>query len=96
MTINATQYNGAENTSLNAEVHLMSSARRNNVNGTVTDPICKMEVDLATTRYSSLYKGRTYYFCAPGCKAIFDQNPAKYVRRIDHNAGHSHGCCGGQ
>lgn len=28
----------------------------------------------------SVYKGKTYYFCCPGCKTNFDKNPAKYVR----------------
>ncbi|MDP2952677.1 MAG: YHS domain-containing protein, partial [Chloroflexota bacterium] len=22
---------------------------------------------------------KTYYFCAPGCKRAFEQNPAKYL-----------------
>ena len=25
------------------------------------------------------YKGKTYYFCCPGCVDEFKQNPAKYV-----------------
>ena len=28
----------------------------------------------------SQYKGRTYYFCAPGCKKKFDADPEKYLR----------------
>lgn len=44
-----------------------------------TDPICKMEVDEATARFTSEYKGKTYYFCAPGCKAKFDADPEHYV-----------------
>ncbi|MFX1562517.1 MAG: YHS domain-containing protein [Promethearchaeota archaeon] len=43
------------------------------------DPICKMEVDEKTAKFMSEYKGKTYYFCAPGCKAAFDENPEKYV-----------------
>ncbi len=27
----------------------------------------------------SEYKGRTYYFCCPGCKPMFDADPEKYV-----------------
>lgn len=27
----------------------------------------------------SVYKGKTYYFCCPGCKPMFDKNPEKYV-----------------
>ena len=29
---------------------------------------------------SSTYKGKTYYFCCPACKPMFDKNPAKYIR----------------
>ena len=29
---------------------------------------------------SSVYKGKTYYFCCGGCKPAFDKNPAKYVK----------------
>jgi YHS domain-containing protein len=28
---------------------------------------------------SSVYKGKTYYFCCPMCKPMFDKDPAKYV-----------------
>jgi len=43
------------------------------------DPICKMEVDEETAQFKSDYRGKTYYFCAPGCKRAFDENPEKYV-----------------
>ena len=43
------------------------------------DPVCKMEVDIGTAAYVSQYEGKTYYFCAPGCKTAFDANPAAYV-----------------
>ncbi len=43
------------------------------------DPICKMDVDEETASLKSGYKGKTYYFCAPGCKKMFDENPEKYV-----------------
>jgi len=29
---------------------------------------------------SSVYKGKTYYFCCSACKPMFDANPAKYVK----------------
>jgi len=43
------------------------------------DPICKMKVDEKKAAATSEYKGKKYYFCAPGCKRAFDQNPEKYV-----------------
>lgn len=43
------------------------------------DPICKMAVDEKTAKLVSEYKGKKYYFCAPGCKKAFDENPEKYL-----------------
>jgi YHS domain-containing protein len=43
------------------------------------DPICKMKVDESKCKIISEYKGKKYYFCAPGCKKAFDQNPEKYL-----------------
>jgi len=43
------------------------------------DPICKMTVDEKTAKLKSEYKGKTYYFCAPGCKKDFEDNPGKYL-----------------
>jgi YHS domain-containing protein len=47
------------------------------------DPICKMTVDEKTAKYTSEYNGKTYYFCAPGCKKKFDENPGQYVEESD-------------
>jgi YHS domain-containing protein len=44
------------------------------------DPICGMVVDEKTTKLTSTYAGKTYYFCSPGCKKTFDRDPAKYGR----------------
>jgi P-type Cu+ transporter len=43
------------------------------------DPVCGMMVDPQTAAGKSEYQGKTYYFCAPGCKSDFDKEPAKYV-----------------
>ena len=43
------------------------------------DPICKMVVDEDTAQFKTEYEGTTYYFCAPGCKKAFDENPEKYI-----------------
>ena len=47
--------------------------------GTSIDPVCKMQVDESKSKITSEYKGKKYYFCAPGCKRAFDQNPEKYL-----------------
>ena len=43
------------------------------------DPVCKMKVDEKTAKFKTVYKGKTYYFCAPGCKVVFEENPEKYL-----------------
>jgi len=43
------------------------------------DPVCKMRVDEKTAPSKSEYKGKTYYFCAPGCKMAFDEDPEKWL-----------------
>jgi P-type Cu+ transporter len=32
----------------------------------------------ASTPHST-YQGKTYYFCCPACKPVFEKNPSKYV-----------------
>jgi len=44
------------------------------------DPVCSMEVDEKKTKWKSDYKGKTYYFCAPGCKTSFDKSPQKFIK----------------
>ncbi len=36
--------------------------------------------DITKAAGKSVYKGKTYYFCCPGCKPTFDKNPAKYAK----------------
>ena len=43
------------------------------------DPVCKMDVEESTAAVTSKYKGKTYYFCALGCKKAFDGDPEKYL-----------------
>jgi len=43
------------------------------------DPVCKMEVNEAQAAAKSEYEGKTYYFCSPGCKRTFDQDPARFA-----------------
>ena len=52
------------------------------------DLVCGMEVDPKTVLAKSEYKGRTYYFCAPGCKAAFERNPEKYIKAAAEGGGH--------
>lgn len=54
------------------------------------DPVCGMQVDEKTATWKSEYKGKTYYFCAPGCKASFDKDPEHYLSDPGHHADHEH------
>jgi PKD repeat protein len=45
----------------------------------VLDVVCKMKIYKITAKFTSEYKGTTYYFCNAGCKAKFDANPEKYI-----------------
>ena len=42
------------------------------------DPVCEMKVNEATALQYS-YKGKTYYFCSPVCKALCERDPEKYL-----------------
>jgi YHS domain-containing protein len=44
------------------------------------DPVCGMTVDEKTAQYKAEHKGTTYYFCAPGCKKAFEEEPEKYLK----------------
>ena len=44
-----------------------------------TDPVCGMSVDPNTVHHTAEHKGKTYYFCAPGCKRAFEADPEKYL-----------------
>lgn len=44
-----------------------------------TDPVCGMQVDPENAAGQSEYEGQTYYFCSPGCKQQFDQNPSGFA-----------------
>ena len=44
-----------------------------------TDPVCGMQVEIPTARYTSEHGGETYYFCGPSCKRTFEKEPRKYA-----------------
>ena len=46
----------------------------------VKDVVCGMGIDPKEAAGRSEYQGRSYYFCAPGCKRKFDANPQQYAK----------------
>ncbi len=61
---------------------------------TAIDPVCKMDVDTDNPPGGqSEHQGTEYYFCAPGCKVVFDKEPEKYLSEESAEAedgGHGH------
>jgi len=55
---------------------------------TVHDPVCHMDIDPAAAAGTSEYRGQTYYFCSPGCKASFDEEPEKYLGKTGEQEHH--------
>lgn len=45
-----------------------------------SDPVCKMEVDENKAAATYEYQGKTYYFCAVGCKEKFSEEPEKFLK----------------
>lgn len=61
---------------------------------TVHDPVCHMDIDPASAAGTSEYQGRTYYFCALGCKKDFDDDPEGVLKaeaEYDHGRPMEHG-----
>ncbi len=52
------------------------------------DPVCGMQVDEKSAAATTEYQGKTYYFCAPGCKAAFEKNPKAYMHEGHDHHGH--------
>ena len=48
------------------------------------DPVCNMEVDERASTIKSIYKDKTFHFCAKACKMEFDKNPEKFIKRQEN------------
>lgn len=51
------------------------------------DPVCGMEVD-EKKALTTQHMGKDYYFCGPGCKKAFEQNPAAHSAHEGHSGPH--------
>lgn len=45
---------------------------------TAIDPVCNMDVEVATARYTAKVGGKTYYFCCAQCRTSFTKDPAQF------------------
>ncbi|TKA88663.1 heavy metal translocating P-type ATPase [Guyparkeria sp. SB14A] len=49
----------------------------------VTDPVCGMQVDPATSEHRSEYHGETFHFCSAHCRERFEDDPERYLSGDD-------------
>jgi len=54
--------------------------------GKVTDVVCGMQVDPATTAHHARHEGQEHYFCSEGCRHRFQADPARYLHPAQHAA----------
>ncbi len=47
----------------------------------VTDPVCGMQIDGATSEAREVVGGRIYYFCGTSCREKFRANPEYYAKK---------------
>ena len=57
------------------------------------DPVCGMEVDVATAAGHTEHAGQTYSFCSSRCKDKFDKNPVKSQNNHPGKPNSGQGCC---
>ena len=43
------------------------------------DPVCGMQVNPESTKFSLKFKKNTFYFCCSGCRSKFKKNPEKFI-----------------
>ena len=49
-----------------------------NIVSMAKDPVCNMNVDEKTAKYTSEINGNKVYLCSSACKQQLEQNPSKY------------------
>src|SRR5579862_4108344 len=63
--------------------HSQSSTPEMHAPETARDPICGMDVPIATAEWRVDYGGKTYVFCCDGCLARFNEHPERYATAVD-------------
>jgi len=69
---------------IDSESRMKDAAARTDTVTAEVDPICGMDVDPAKAKAAnrtSVYQGKTYFFCSDECKKTFDADPSKYVKQ---------------
>ncbi len=50
---------------------------------TVTDPVCKMQIDSTQAAAQAMHDGKAYFFCSEECQKMFVENPEMYINAMD-------------
>jgi xanthine dehydrogenase accessory factor len=56
-------------------------SRTDETPATATDPVCRMDVEIATARHTAEIDGTVYYFCCAGCRVQFVKDPHAFLSR---------------
>ena len=59
----------------------------------VKDPVCGMDVEIATAARRTEHNGQTYYFCGSKCQDKFDLSPEQYLGKAPGKPQSGQGCC---
>lgn len=49
---------------------------------TIEQTTCPVMDGAINEKYFTEYKGQKVYFCCPGCKEKFEENPEKYIAKL--------------
>ena len=66
--------------------HAVTEERATDVAGAALDPVCWMTVDPSAAREKGLhsrYRDTDYFFCGKGCKLEFDEDPERYLNKVE-------------
>jgi xanthine dehydrogenase accessory factor len=56
-----------------------AAAKPADLPATAVDPVCHMDVEVATARHSAEVGGTRYYFCCAHCQSAFVKDPTAYL-----------------
>ncbi len=59
----------------------MSESIHDALHDTSIDPVCGMKVVAGTNAITSVHNGKSYHFCAEGCRVAFEKKPGKYLKK---------------
>jgi putative intracellular protease/amidase/YHS domain-containing protein len=66
---------------MNPDSNAVYAKLRTSMDGHPLCVVCSMAIDAASAS-KSVYQGKTYYFCSPNHKSIFDASPAEFINAM--------------